>query len=416
MNSEYKMVATLLAGGEPGDYQRYATYFSSIEDPTLKRIVERIESIANQGRAFDVATIWEEFNGDPVINAAYLSRLSAASTLPQHIPDIARELADERFRLRLLEAAKAGRSQSAGALAQAVQQVVWEYQQGGGAEVDREESWRRMLDNLEEEMRQGPQLETGIRAIDDLAGGFRPGEVTYLGARPSVGKTALAVQVANHLLLHGHRVLYIDYESGDEAMMRRFVALRARIPIVNVSRPYTLTTEQAALVAAETAKMAKLPLYINDRMSIGVGDIHALALGAQAEIVVVDYLNLMVHHSENEVAELGDTMLGFQRIAKDLKVPILVLGQLNRKLEDRGNKAPVMSDIRGSGRVEEMATQIWFLHYPNRWDTGKPVDEMELHIVKSKHGPVGIAYLSWSPRRNLFGDRIRVNGKEERGQ
>jgi len=195
-------------------------------------------------------------------------------------------------------------------------------------------------------------------------------------------------------------------ESGDEPMMERFLCYRTGIPIMNLRRRL-LTVPQLSQIIKASSELVELPITINDRTGVTMGSIYNQARQVSADVIFIDYLNCMLSGKNSEEAELGSLMQGFQTISKDLNVPIWVLGQLNRKLEDRPIKIPRKSDIRGSGKIEEFATNILFLHWPFMFDDKELQNESWVYVSKQKHGEVRPVKLYWDAPKNKFANPLR---------
>ena len=190
-------------------------------------------------------------------------------------------------------------------------------------------------------------------------------------------------------------------------MMERFICYRTGIPIMNIRRRL-LTIPQLAKIAKASAELVELPITINDQTGVTVGSIYNQARNLSADMVVVDYLNCQLSGKTSEEAELGSLMKGYQTISKDLNIPIWVLGQLNRKIEDRaGEKIPRKSDIRGSGKIEEFATNILFVSWPFMYDTSKLPNENYIYVSKQKHGEVKSVKLHWDAPKNKFANPMK---------
>lgn len=392
--TERRIVGALLSG-KATDLQLYADRIR-LTDPLLRRVYERMQSLVSEGRDYDLHTLAAEFSGDNDITAEYLIELAEEDAIPSDIPRAVASLEDHRFRAEVSRLESTSRELTAIELSEKLQAEIWEYQRAGVPQWERRGAFQRMLESIEHDMTHGVEMVTGIGELDRIIGGLYRKEVTYIGARPSVGKSALAVNVAYHLIQQGKRVLYVDMESGDEAMMQRFTCLYTGIPLVNIHRRL-LSPAQIERIIRAAAELSDMPLWINDRCGQSVGDIYQQALAVKADFVIVDYLNLMLKNSDEEVGELGDIMCGLNTMSKQLNVPVWVLGQLNRKLEDRTDKRPRMSDIRGSGKIEEFTGNIILLHWPHKYDEKELPDRYEAVISKQKHGPVGIVDLRWQP-------------------
>ena len=400
MNKSERGIIGALLGADAGEFQLYSTY-ARIDDPILAEIFQRQKRLVESGRDPGLETVAAEFKDHPVITPEFLVGLMEEECIPSAIPRVAQTLNDERFRSEVKRVDPYGKT--AGEIADELQSAIWDFQRAGVQEWVRKEAFQRMLDEIEHSMTHGVEMVTGITPLDKVIGGLYRQEVTYIGARPSTGKTAWAVTVTYNLIRKGKSVLYIDLESGDTAIMKRLCCLETGIPIVDIHRA-TLTPEQLGKLAVASGRLSQLPIVISDRCGQSVGDIYQQAIQCKADCVIVDYINYLVRgdNQNNEVSQLGDIMTGFATMAKTLNIPVLILGQLNRQLEGRVDKRPRLSDIRASGRIEEVATNVYFLHYPYKFDENELPDKFEVVVGKSRHGPTGVVELRWQPEIQRF--------------
>jgi len=404
---EERIIAGLIAGGLPA-FKIYGQFIGddTFSDPTCKKLYNRMEGFASGSKEFNLVTLGEEFKQDPVISIEYLLRVSELEFSESSIPANLQVLQDHQFRENTTRLASEQKLITANELSDALQTEIWKYQQGLPNTWNREHAFRRVLDSIEYDMEHGVEMTTGLIDLDRVIGGLYRKEVTFVGARPSHGKTALAVNVASHLINKGKKVLYIDLESGDEPMMERFICYRTGIPIMNIRRRL-LTTNQLSQIIRAANELTSLPITINDQTGITIGKIYNQARQINADVIIVDYLNCQLSGKIQEEAELGSLMQGYQTISKDLNVPIWVLGQLNRKIEDRTDKIPRIADIRGSGKIEEFSTNIILLHWPFVYDTTKLPNENFLYVLKQKHGPVEPVKLHWDAPKNKFANALQ---------
>jgi len=406
MTAERRVVASLLNGGA-ASFRLYSGLAGDVRDPVLAELMSRMKALTSSGRDWDVGTLFEEFKDHPVITAEYLAYLIELGGSPESVRFQRQDVLDERLREKLGYMLGQVRTRPAAEVAAELQSAIWEYQRAGVSGWDRRDALKRMLDEIERDLASGMKIRTGIGGIDDFCGGFRGGEVTFLGARPTAGKSALAVNIADYLIIKGHKVLFFDLETGDTTLLERFVSLHTGIPIWQIAQR-RLSEDELVRVVRAAGEIEELPLTINDHLGLSIGDIQAQAISSGAELIIIDYLTLLVRDTADETTQLGDIMAGLVGISKGLNVPILVLGQLNRYLEHRTDQRPRLSDIRGSGKIEEYAFKIWFLDYPFKYDQDASPDHKELIIAKCKHGPTGKVDLHWE------GSTMRLSDPPER--
>ena len=259
-----------------------------------------------------------------------------------------------------------------------------------------------------EPKRDGARLSTGFGDLDRITGGFEPGTLSVLAARPSTGKTALALNVAAHVAKSAP-VAYFSLESSRNALTRRLLCSEARIDSAR-HREGTLDTAEQARLRAAVAHVAALPLTIVEASGSTVERITATARRLQARgglgLVVVDYLQLLasVGRTENRTQEVGAQSRGLQRLAADLKVPVLALSQLSRAPETRSDPAPRLSDLRESGSIEQDADVVMFLFRAELYKKNQPELNglAELDVAKHRDGPTGTIPLTFLKASTRF--------------
>jgi replicative DNA helicase len=243
-------------------------------------------------------------------------------------------------------------------------------------------------------------LSTGFVKLDELTGGLHPGELIILAARPSMGKTALALNIAQHVATHPRlrkTVALFSLEMSKEALLARMVCAAARVNQHHYRAGYLNKEERRRLQQAAT-ELAEAPLFIDDTAGIGLMEIHAKLRRLRAEhglaLVVIDYLQLMSGRGrfENRNQEVSFLSRGLKLMAKELNVPMLVLSQLSRAPETRpGDHVPQLSDLRESGSIEQDADLVLFIYREEYYkrDREDLKGQADLIIAKQRNGPIG---------------------------
>ena len=253
-------------------------------------------------------------------------------------------------------------------------------------------------------------IPSGFARLDHLTAGFQPRELIILGARPSIGKTAVAANVAVHVAAAGKTVAFFSLEMPTRALLDRMCCALGKVDL-QAHRHGKLTQLQKELYLRALGEIAATPLYIDDQAAQSAATIEARAARLQSvqglDLVVVDYLGLMaaerrgVDTREQVVAGISRAMKG---MAKRLRVPVILLSQLNRELHKRMDKRPILSDLRESGAIEQDADLVLFLHreeYYNR-DDESLAGKGELIIAKARNGPLGTVPLHYDARTCRF--------------
>lgn len=258
-------------------------------------------------------------------------------------------------------------------------------------------------------------VKTGIDTIDRSLGGLWPKELTILAARPGMGKSSLALNIALNAAIAGRRVLLFTLEDGIENFQQRALALHGRIEMSRIRRHAVGQPKQLF----ETASQLKdLPLGIVETPGLSSAQIYAKAVAHNAKhgdlsTVIVDHLRRVREPGRDRYDRISHAVQKFADATKEQGIPWLVLHQLNRDLEKRDDKRPRSSDLRESGTIEEDARAIWFLYRPWYYDKNQDENEAELIVSKSNHGPVGVLRLWCDLGRMRFASMAGASGRSD---
>lgn len=261
---------------------------------------------------------------------------------------------------------------------------------------------------------------SGYRDLDGMTYGFHPGQMIVLAARPSVGKTSLAMNFAEHAMLpDGGRksagVLVFSLEMTAAQLAMRLICSRARVDMKRI-RDRVISKQDSADIATTVKELKTAPLWIDDASSSSILDIRAKARRLHTKnplgLVVVDYLQL-IRGTDNRVQreqQIAEISRGMKGMAKELNVPVVVLSQLNRESE-KENRDPRISDLRESGSIEQDADVVLLLHRPKKRDDDDGVEEgampgdvehIKLIIAKQRNGPIGDIDLTFIRRYTRY--------------
>jgi replicative DNA helicase len=250
---------------------------------------------------------------------------------------------------------------------------------------------------------------TGFDALNEITAGLQPSDLIILAARPSMGKTALALCIAQHVGVHEHRhVAVFSLEMSKEQLVLRMLCSEARVDSSKVRTGHLGERDFPKLVDA-ASRIAEAPIFIDDTPGLTITEVRAKSRRLHREhplsLIVVDYLQLMRSpaYSNSREQEISDISRSLKGLAKELQIPVIALSQLNRSLESRDNKRPQMSDLRESGAIEQDADIISFIYRdevynPDSADRGIA----ELIIAKQRTGPTGTVQLSFVPEYTRF--------------
>src|SRR4051794_9915056 len=272
------------------------------------------------------------------------------------------------------------------------------------------------IDKLEALSERGVALTgtpSGFKDLDDLTGGFQPGNLLILAARPAMGKSALALNIAQNATLgkgtEGRGPLPValfSLEMSRVEIAHRMLGAEAKISSDALRKGQVKSDWRRVLLASE--KLSKAPLWIDDSSDLGIHELRAKVRRLKARqpdlgLVIIDYLQLMRPEDsrENRVLQIGMMSRGLKLLAGELKIPVIALSQLSRRLEERTDKRPMLSDLRESGAIEQDSDVVMFIFRESVYDKDEDqedapaADEAELIIGKHRNGPIGTIKLVW---------------------
>lgn len=268
--------------------------------------------------------------------------------------------------------------------------------------------------------RKGKPLSTGLPPLDDILGGMVSGGLYVFAARPGVGKTALALQIAEYVVSQQNAVLFVSLEMSTAQIQARRVARYTQINSRKLLMSEELSKPEWEKISAANTLFSKLPFYMNAQESCTVQDVRALARKIKGlKLIVIDYLGLL--RSDNgrarryeQITEISNSL---KALARGLDIPILCLAQLNRASEQRAEKQPILSDLRDSGAIEQDADAVVLLHRPDLGELpaqhAKEQDDRKNNalcmgvVAKNRHGKVGAFQLAMNLPTGQF---LRVSG------
>ena len=261
---------------------------------------------------------------------------------------------------------------------------------------------------------------TGFDKLDELTSGLQNSDLIIVAGRPSMGKTALALNIAQHAAVEeGIPVAVFSLEMSKEQLAMRMLSSEARVDSQRIRKGFLGEADWPKLTTA-AGRLSDAPIFIDDTPAISVLEMKAKARRLKAEkglgLVILDYLQLMKGggFSDTREQEISDISRSLKALSKELTVPVMALSQLNRKVEDRTNKRPQMADLRESGAIEQDADVILFLYRDevyNRSDDNPDKGVAEVIIGKQRNGPVGTVKLTFQEKYTRF-DKMAYSGDE----
>ena len=270
-------------------------------------------------------------------------------------------------------------------------------------------------------------ISTGFVEFDRMTSGLHPSEMVVIAARPSMGKTALAMNIAEYVAINEKLAVGVfSLEMSSQQLVQRMLCSRARVNLQRVRDGFLGERDFPSLTAA-ASKLAEAKMYIDDSASLSILELRAKArrLKAQQDVslIIVDYLQLLRSTSrraqDNRQLEISEISAGLKALAKELKIPVIVVAQLNRQPEQRTGGKPRLSDLRESGSIEQDADLVGLLVRPELYEEDEEArvekaGEAELIIAKQRNGPVGEIPLTFLKEYTRFETRARnVSEPEE---
>ncbi len=395
--------------------------------PSHQAIYEAAEDLYSRGEPFDWITVSEELSNrgrlEDVGGTAYVHSLVEAVPAVSNARYYA-EIVRELYLLRSLidvgsQIAEMGyrRDQAPMDLIDRAEQLVFDIAQNRatGEMVPIGEVISDNFVELEKIMTEGRRstgVETGFQRLDNLITGLQPANLIVLAARPSMGKTALALNIARNVAVNQSKgVVVFSLEMSKPELVQRMMCAEARIDSQRLRHGQLEPSEWSKLTQALTP-LYNAPIFIDDTASVNLMEIRAKSRRLKARhsdlgLIVIDYLQLMVGDTsaENRQQEIARISRGLKILARDLDVPVLALSQLSRQVEQRTNRRPLLSDLRESGAIEQDADVVLFIYRDEEYN--KDSDQKgvaEIIVGKQRNGPTGHCSLAFVKSYTRFMD------------
>jgi replicative DNA helicase len=430
-------------GGMFIDPDAIATAIEVVDDAMFfreghRRLYRAMVRLWEQGEVIDSVTLSEYLKtaGDfeAIGGTPYLAQLLDAVPTAANIEYHARIVREKAILRRLIEAATA-----------IIQQT---YEAGGEVEELLDQAEQRIFQIAQTHDRKGfvwikellwPAMEqiemlsqnsspitgvpTGFSDLDEKTAGFQKGDLIIVAARPSMGKTAFTLNIAQHAAIGAHKaVAFFSLEMSKESLVQRMLTSEARVDASRV-RTGRLRDDDYPRLAQAAGLLNTAPIYVDDTPGISILEMRAKGRRLKADrpdlaLVVVDYIQLMQGSgkSENRQQEVSEVSRGLKALAKELDLPVVALSQLSRAVESRPDKRPMMSDLRESGALEQDADVIMFLYRPEYYHGATDKDgnnlegRAELIIGKQRNGATGMVQLMFHKEYTRFES---YSGREE---
>ena len=269
---------------------------------------------------------------------------------------------------------------------------------------------------------------TGFTDLDKMTSGLHGGEMVVIAARPSMGKTSLAMNISEHVAIEQRLPVGVfSLEMTAESLVLRMLCSRSRVNLRNVREGF-LAERDFPKLTGSAGKLANAPLFIDDSSGLSILQLRAKARRMSQQygikLFVIDYLQLLhstARRADNRQQEIADISSGIKSLAKELNVPVIVLSQLNRELERDKNRKPRLSDLRESGAIEQDADLVGLLYAPSSDDEdgASPAEQdavpVNLLIAKQRNGPTGDVNLTFLKSFTRFESAAKVSDEDVPG-
>lgn len=389
-------------------------------------IFNAMRELSERGEPIDQVTLSERLNSQGLLERAgsrsYLAELAASAPAPGNFSHYA-ELVSRKFLMRSLIDAAYGMTESAYDDARETMEVLDEAEKAvyaiGNASAAHKftaigdkihEAWERIeaLSQKEDGIRGVP---SGFPALDNLLSGFHPSDLVILAARPSMGKTSLALDIArNAAVRHNVPVGIFSLEMSSEQLIDRMLAAESFVNSWKLRTGQVREEEDFSRIRDALESLSKAPIFIDDKPGNNILAMRAVARRLKRErgigLIVVDYLQLMAptstKASDSLVQQVTEISRSLKSLARELSVPVIALSQLSRAVEQRGGK-PRLSDLRDSGSIEQDADVVMFIHRDDKRnpENGRP-GVAEILVEKHRNGPTGMIELMFDEKRASF--------------
>lgn len=395
-------------------HQVYASVYTLLNEdcfyhPDHRLVYQAIRKVYESGAPVELITVARHFYDQGITEISgstvpyYLCELMKYMGTANHVLHwsmLLRELSAKRTMIQLTSTRYQGDDVVAAAeqIQQSLQQALelrttndWH---------DASEAAIALTNNMDAQGRESKTISTTIESVDRLNGGFRPGQLVVIGARPSCGKSALAGNIALQAAKQERKVGILSLEMPMHDVFGRMVSTESNIPFRDIDRSRLQDEELTQYLTNNINKLAPLPIYFCETGEVTIHDIRARATQLKntrgMDVLIIDYLQLIAEPQGTRSREQGIAQIsrGLKQLAMELEVPIIALSQLNRESEHRANKRPTLADLRESGAIEQDADVVFLLH--RDWRAGiltnaygqSTEQEADLIIAKWRNGAI----------------------------
>jgi len=395
--------------------------------PANEKIYEVIQGLYTKNEPIDIFTVTNKLKEAGILKdiggSAYLTKIIESVPSAAHVAHYAQIVKDQKIRRDLINASgfvSEGAFNTANELEETIDEIekrifsisqrsipqkfssIGEGLKGAYERIEK-------LHNGEGGLRGVP---TGFKGLDDMLSGFQRSDLVILGARPSVGKTSLALDIIRSVAVnHKQPVGIFSLEMSKEQVIDRIISSQANVPLWNLRTGKLKEDDAFSCIQGALDELSKAPIYIDDTPSPTMNQMKSMARRLQSEfglsLLVVDYLQLIQPRtgSDNIVSQITEISRGLKGLARELNIPVIALSQLSRAGEQRENKRPRLSDLRDSGSIEQDADVVMFIYRKDKERANPTADEIgmaEIIIAKHRNGPTGVVNLKFNQEKASF--------------
>ena len=402
--------------------------------PAHQEIYRAAFTLFAQAEPIDLLTVSQELRRQGKLELAggakYLMQVTSSVNAATNIQHHARIIIEQAIRRKLIGVCSTTRRKAFDEtsdifdlveyIAQQLLELAVTGTQGRGQDLNSITS--KMMANLMETM-QKPEsnrligVSSGLNSLDRIIGGFQKANVTILAARPAMGKTAFALNISLNAAQSGVNTAFFSLEMGAEHLVFRLISMLSGIEVKKLKN-CQLSKQEVEQVIATTNSLNKLNIHIDDTANLSIIELRSklrrLVFSKGVKLVVIDYLQLMNgvtrRAQENRQQEIANIARALKNIANNLNIPIIALSQINRGVESRADKRPMMSDLRESGEIEQSADNVLFLYRPAYYgittdNLGNPTQGItEVIVAKCRDGSTDTALLKFIAKYQVFKD------------
>ena len=395
--------------------------------PSHSKIFNSIYELFNKNEPIDILSVTNKLKNKKQLNdiggSTYLSELISGVPTATHIAHYAKIIRDKKVLRDLITTSSEiaekvfGSQKDSDSILDEIEQRIFSIAQKSNLKnfVLLKDELKDAYERIEK-LHQGEKrlrgVTTGFNEIDHYLSGLQNSDLVILGARPSVGKTTLVLDMARNAAASGSAVAIFSLEMSREQVVDRLIAAEARVPLWRL-RTGRLTDEiEFQMIQEALDKLSQLQIFIDDTPSPNILQLRAMSRRLQAEnknlgLIIIDYVQLILPrtNSENMVQQFTEISHGLKALARELNLPILAVSQLNRAVDQREVKIPRLSDLRETGSWEQDADVVMFIYRKDRDRLNPTLEEQnmaEIIIAKHRNGPIGSVQLKFDPEKVSF--------------